>query len=84
MVQEVRWKVYGNPEDAIVDPYPKEGSMRYPKVCNFPSKRDRVGKSMDVRSMLLGQWLQGRWTIRLMNHKVDGHKVNGHKIDNLV
>ncbi len=31
-VQEVRWKIYGNPEDAIVDPYPKEGTMRYPKV----------------------------------------------------
>jgi len=29
---EVRWKIYGNPEDAIVDPYPKEGTMRYPKV----------------------------------------------------
>ena len=33
LVQEVRWKLYGNPEDAIVDPYPKEGTMRYPKVC---------------------------------------------------
>ena len=32
LVQEVNWKIYGNPEDAIVDPYPKEGSMRYPKV----------------------------------------------------
>lgn len=32
MVDEVRWKVYGNPSDAIMDPYPSEESMRYPKV----------------------------------------------------
>jgi len=32
LVQEVRWKIYGNPSDAIIDPYPKETKMRYPKV----------------------------------------------------
>ena len=35
LVQEVRWKIYGNPDDAIVDPYPKEGMMRYPKVTFY-------------------------------------------------
>ncbi len=32
LVNELTWKIYGNPIDGISNPYPKEGRLRYPKV----------------------------------------------------
>jgi len=32
MVEEFKWKIFGAPSDALLNPYPKEEKMRYPKV----------------------------------------------------
>ena len=52
MVEEVRFKVYGSTGESIVDPYPREVSMRYPKVSCQRIKSFKSLKSFNLFSTM--------------------------------